>query len=654
MATLSPGDRLGPYEVVGALGAGGMGEVYRATDTRLDRTVAVKVLTAHLADSPEQRERFEREARAIAAVNHPNICALYDLGRERPPSAGSPMDFLVMECLDGETVAQRLGSGPLPVADALRIAVEIAEALDTAHRQGIVHRDLKPSNVMLTGTGVKLLDFGLAKPHEAGLSDTQSSAKTRTALTMDGSILGTLHYMSPEQLAGRPADARSDIFSLGATVYEMVTGRRPFDGDNPANVIGAILRDTPAPLRDTNSSIPSRLDRVVETCLAKDPDDRWQTMRDLKRELRWMCAGESDEPGQAPAGEPAAAGRGPVTGWRFAVSLLAIATVVVGAAWTLRPVNDVPPLPVYRFTIDLAPGQSFTGSLAVSPDGRRLVYGVADAAGTRLHTRVLDAYEGRPIPGTEGATAPVAFSPDGRSLAFQLRDGEQWSLHQVSIEGGSRFRILEGEGALYPQARWMPDDTIVYSVLSGTGGSGLLQAPATGGTPRALTRLDEQRGDHAHVLPIVVPGRDDLVFTITQGGPNRSRDRGRVGSPTWENLRDGKAAFYSPASGEVRVILEPAFGLGYLDTHHLLYVDNDGSLLLIGVDPDTATTTGAPMPLFLPTRGATVGGTALSESGTLAYIGTFRAAAAGEDAPSSRIYVAVNWFEYLKTVRQLD
>ena len=638
MAMLATGDRLGPYEVGAALGAGGMGEVYRATDTRLDRTVAVKVLTAHVAHSPEQRERFEREARALAAVNHPNICALYDVGRERTSSAGSPVDFLVVEYLDGETVAQRLESGPLPVADALRIAVEIAEALDTAHRQGIVHRDLKPSNVMLTETGAKLLDFGLAKPHGTGLSDTQSSAKTRTALTMDGSILGTLNYMSPEQLAGKPADARSDIFSLGATVYEMVTGRRPFDGDDPANVIGAILKDAPAPLRDTQSGIPSRLDRAVRICLAKDPEDRWQTMRDLKRELRWLCTAESDESEPAPAARLAAAGRGPVTGWRFAVSLLATAAVAVGAAWTLKPVDAGPPLPVHRFTIDLAPEQSFTGSLAVSPDGRRLVYGVADAGGTRrLHARALDSYEARPIPGTEGATAPVAFSPDGQRLAFQLRDGEQWSLQQVAVDGGSRLRILEGEGTLYPQARWLPDDTIVYSVLSGAGG-GLLQVPATGGTARALTRLDEQRGDYAHLFPIVVPGRDDLVFTIVQGGPNP------------ENLRDGRAAVYSPTSGEVRVILEPAFGLGYLDTDHLLYVD-DGSLLLIGVNPETATTTGAPMPLFLPTRGATVGGTAVSESGTLAYIGTFPAAAAG-DAPSSRIYVAANWFEELKTLLQ--
>ena len=326
MSTLAPGDRLGPYEVVGALGAGGMGEVYRATDTRLDRTVAVKVLTAHVADSPEQRDRFEREARAVAAINHPNICTLFDVGRERPSSAGPPMAFLVMEFLEGETAAQRLERGPLPVAEAMPIAVEIAEALDTAHRQGIVHRDLKPSNVMLTDTGVRLLDFGLAKQHEAGPPGTLTSAPTR--LTMEGSILGTLHYMSPEQLDGRPADARSDVFSFGATLYEMVSGRRPFDAASQASVIGAILKDAPAPLREVEPGISRRLDRVVRTCLAKDPEDRWQTMRDLKRELGWIePTGEADEPDPAAAAAAAAgAGRTSVAGWLlFALGLLVTA-----------------------------------------------------------------------------------------------------------------------------------------------------------------------------------------------------------------------------------------------------------------------------------------------------------------------------------------
>ena len=329
---------------------------------------------------------------------------------------------------------------------------------------------------MLTDTGVRLLDFGLAKLHDAGPPGPLSSEATRTALTMDGSILGTLHYMAPEQLDGQPADARSDVFSFGATLYEMVAGRRPFDGPSQASVIGAILKDPPAPLRDTETPIPRRLDRVVRTCLAKDPEDRWQTMRDLKRELGWIDpTGESDEPDPeaAATAAPAPAGRVPGAGWRFALALLATAAVTAGAVWTLKPAAGAPPPPttVQRFTIDLDAGQSLTGALAVSPDGRHVVYGVAGGGGTQLHARALDAFDATPIPGTEGATGPVAIAPDGRSLAFQRRDGERWTLNQVPLEGGSPYTLLEGDGELYAKAAWLSDGSIVYSVLSGGRGS---------------------------------------------------------------------------------------------------------------------------------------------------------------------------------------
>src|SRR6266498_581206 len=282
--TLSPGSRLGPYEVLSPLGAGGMGEVYKAKDTRLERTVAIKVLPSHLSSSEEVRQRFEREAKTISSLLHPHICALYDVGNQ------DGVEYLVMEFLEGETLADRLGRGPLPSELVLRYGIEMADALDKAHRQGIVHRDLKPGNVMLTKTGVKLLDFGLAKalpsPPGRGVGgEGLTSLPTQANLTQEGTILGTFQYMAPEQLEGKEADARTDIFALGAMLYEMATGRKAFSGTTQASLISAIMSSEPPAISSTQPMVPRALDRVVRRCLAKDPEGRWQNARDVALEL---------------------------------------------------------------------------------------------------------------------------------------------------------------------------------------------------------------------------------------------------------------------------------------------------------------------------------------------------------------------------------
>src|SRR6202140_3991396 len=281
------GRRLGPYEILSGIGAGGMGEVYKARDTRLDRTVAIKVLPTHLADRAELRERFEREAKTIASLNHPHICTLHDTGHQ------DEIDYLVMEYLEGETLAQRLLKGPLPIQQVLQYAIEIADALDKAHRKGITHRDLKPGNIMLTKSGTKLLDFGLAKlKQEVSPATPVSQLPTmKSAITGEGTILGTLQYMAPEQVEAKEVDARTDIFAFGAVVYEMATGKKCFEGKSQASLIAAILEREPPSMSSLQPVTPPALDRVVKRCLAKDPDDRWQTARDLEVELKWI--GES-------------------------------------------------------------------------------------------------------------------------------------------------------------------------------------------------------------------------------------------------------------------------------------------------------------------------------------------------------------------------
>jgi eukaryotic-like serine/threonine-protein kinase len=390
--TLSAGTRLGPYEILAPLGAGGMGEVYKARDTRLDRTVAIKVLPPHLSSSAELRERFEREAKTISQISHPHICALYDVNRE------GETEYLVMELLEGETLSARLAKGALPLEQALRYGVEIADALDKAHRQGIVHRDLKPGNVMLTKSGVKLLDFGLAKALQPeGPVESFTSAPTAANVTREGMILGTLSYMAPEQLEGKKADPRADIFALGATLYEMATGKKAFEGASQASLISAIFRDEPRPISQVQPMTPPELDRVVKTCLAKDPDDRWQSAHDVATELKWIADGGSQ------TGMPVAARSAlrPRIAWMLAAVFAAVAAVALLLA--SRPGRGPEPLAFRQ--LNFRREAIFQAAFAVG--GETVVYSAAVEGNTPQIFTVRPDYPEPQSLGPRGRHAPA-------------------------------------------------------------------------------------------------------------------------------------------------------------------------------------------------------------------------------------------------------
>ncbi|MGB6877737.1 MAG: serine/threonine-protein kinase [Candidatus Acidiferrales bacterium] len=395
------GTKLGPYEIIAPIGAGGMGEVYRARDTRLGRDVAIKILPQHLTEMPDAKLRFEREARAVSSLSHPHICTLHDIGHQ------DGTDFLVMEFLEGETLAKRLEKGLLPAAELLRIAIEIADALDRAHRQGVVHRDLKPGNIMLTKSGAKLMDFGLAKSAVNGVaaavplsSVTQSlnpaGQSASEPLTARGTVLGTFQYMAPEQMEGKETDARSDIFSFGAVLYEMATGRRAFDGKTTASVIAAILEREPPAISSVQPMSPPALDRVVKVCLAKDPDERFQSMHDVKLQLEWI----RDAGSQAGVPAPVVAHRKTRerVAWAAAV-LLVIVAAVFAAGYLMRAPRDEPAIRAFIKPVANTSITSYNGGtagFAISPDGFKVVYvalgpdgrslpGFVAGAGARRH-----------------------------------------------------------------------------------------------------------------------------------------------------------------------------------------------------------------------------------------------------------------------------
>ncbi len=469
MPTLLAGKRLGPYEIVAPLGAGGMGEVYRAKDTRLDRMVAIKVLPLHLSDNPDLKQRFEREARAISGLSHPNICALYDIGQQ------DGVDYLVMEYLEGETLTQRLSKGPLPTEQVLRSGIEIAEALNKAHRQKIIHRDLKPGNIMLTRSGAKLLDFGLAKlggqliaQTKEGVSTLQTEAKE---LTAEGTILGTVQYMSPEQLESSEVDERTDIFALGSVLYEMATGKKAFTGKSQASLISAILKDDPPPVSQVQPLTPAALDHVVKKCLAKDPEERWQNAYDVASELKWVAEASSQSI-KAPA-VPRHKNRE-----RFwmalsaALLILAIAFVFLYARRT-----QVTDAPLVRFTIPPPKDSTFQGTIAVSPDGKKLAFVATDPSGRFLWVRPLDSTESQRLPDTEDASFPF-WSPDSRFIAYFAHG----KMRKIDTSGGTSQFICDA-----PDARggsWGSTGTILFTP-SAT--AGLFRVSAEGGAVEQQT-----------------------------------------------------------------------------------------------------------------------------------------------------------------------
>ncbi len=432
---LTAGTRLGPYEVQGALGAGGMGEVYRARDTRLDRVVAIKVLPAHLSSNPEFRQRFEREARAISSLQHPHICTLHDIGHQ------DGLDYLVMEYLEGETLAERIAKGPLPVEQVLRIATEVGEALDKAHRRGVVHRDLKPGNIMLTKAGAKLLDFGLAKV----IADTEPLGITRMTigdgkLTAEGTLVGTLQYMAPEQLEGQPADARTDIFALGTVIYEMATARPAFGGRSPASLIAAILSSDPQPMSAAQPLTPPALERVVRQCLRKDRDERWQTAHDLLIALHWVAQGQ--EEGGAPSLRPVTETRS-----RIRTAALVLACLILGAAAAFFGVQrSLPPTaPAVESVARLSHDPGISEWPTWSPTGGMLAFASNRDGRFQIYVRRTEGGQEVNITADDSQNYQPAFAPDGNSVAFVSTRSSHSGLIEIGATFGFEFRTYGGD-----------------------------------------------------------------------------------------------------------------------------------------------------------------------------------------------------------------
>ena len=626
---LAAGTRLGPYEILGLIGAGGMGEVYKARDTRLERDVAIKILPAELSADPERRARFEREARAIASLSHPHICTLYDIGEHIPsgPLPLSPVHYLVMEHLAGESLAERLKRGPVPLAQALGIAAQIAEALDAAHKHGIVHRDLKPGNVMLTTggagrsgvTSAKLLDFGLAKLTGHGerpaLVDDATAPTMTAPITERGTILGTLQYMAPEQLEGKEADARTDLWALGAILHEMVTGRRAFAGDSQVSLIGNIMNAEPAGLATLQPLTPPALERVVRKCLAKHPDDRWDTAHDVADELRWVA--QTSGVGALTAVQPRRR-RGMRVALAVAGGLLLIAAGA-GLMWLLRPPGPQPSrVSLVRTELPVRPAEAVNAggvlpvflptlggsrtALTWTPDGQTLVFVGRQGGVQRLYVRRLDAAEARPLPSTEGAQVP-AVSTDGQWVAFWANG----AIRKVPLEGGP---VMDLSGLSGPPRglAWDQSSRLYF----GSDDDGRIWAIPAEGAPAAVTTLGG--AERHHGLPWPLPDGQTLLYTV------RKR--------RW-SWGDEEVVAQTLATGERKILLTDATDARYLPTGHLVFLRR-GQLFAVPFDVERLQARGRPVAVLDGVAQALTAGSlsditgagqfAVAATGTLAWV----------------------------------
>jgi len=547
------GTKFGPYEILALIGSGGMGEVYKAADTRLNRTVAIKVLPPHFAENAEMRQRFEREAQTIASLNHPHICTLHDVGTQN----GS--HFLVMEYLEGETLSQRLTKGPLPLEEALKVAVAIADALDKAHSNGVTHRDLKPGNVMLTQSGAKLLDFGLAKLRLQAQTQTSPSSVTSMPTSADtttpGTILGTMQYMAPEQLEGQEADARTDIFAFGVLLYEMLSGKKAFAGRSQALLIAAIMSVDPEPLSKTQS-IPPALDYVVKRCMAKDPERRIQTALDLVSQLRWIAQG-GEASGKASPSMIRMRKRGLYARIGLAVAALLVAAMALAVVRYYR--NTQSDLET-QFLVTVS-DMPVAEAVSISPDGRTIAFSARDASSSYVFVRPINSETPTKLAGTEGA-GRLFWSPDSRSIAF-FSGGR---LKKVDATVGSPVNLCETPDLL--GGTWNAENVILFA-----SSKGLQRVPAVGGAPVAVVS-----GSDKPMEPYFLPDGKHYLYLASSG-----QSAGKsAGAAIYAGLLNSKDSTRVLAAESNAVYVEP----GYLLYHHdgTLYAQqfNPGSFKITG------------------------------------------------------------------------